>query len=71
MEQLCLQKEGLVMLYADTHLSKEDVAKCFKKTMHNYDEMRKKYGCEKAFLHVYDKVSLAGRDDPNYTKKLN
>lgn len=71
LEQFVLNIGGMVALYADTHLSKEDVMMSFDKSMHNYEELRKKYDCERAFLHVYDKVSLAGREDPNHTKKKN
>ena len=46
-------------LYADVYLTKEEFGRMF--DVRYYNEVRKKYNCEAAFPHVYDKVSSACR----------
>ena len=60
-EQWCLERGGFVALYAETFLTKEEFLKMFHPSMQYYDEMRKEYGGENAFPHVYEKISSNAR----------
>ena len=61
MEQFCADRGGAVGLYAETHLTREEYDRMFHKIRFFYDRARKKYNCEKAFPHVYEKISRLGR----------
>lgn len=48
------------MLYADSYMTEAEFHSMFDHTL--YNQMRKKYDCDKAFPRVYGKVSRAARD---------
>ncbi|XP_046455631.1 delta(24)-sterol reductase-like [Daphnia pulex] len=52
--------KGFQMLYADSYMTEEEFHSMFDHTL--YNQMRKKYDCDKAFPRVYGKVSRAARD---------
>ena len=47
------------MLYADSYHTREEFRAMFNHT--NYDALRQRFECGKAFPEVYDKVSKAAR----------
>ncbi|KAK4014273.1 hypothetical protein OUZ56_026805 [Daphnia magna] len=51
---------GFQMLYADSYMTEAEFHSMFDHTL--YNQMRKKYDCDKAFPRVYGKVSRAARD---------
>ena len=57
-------------LYAESYLTREDYAKMFRIFNVPYENMRKRYNCEKAFPHVYEKISKLGRMTVNHSKFL-
>jgi len=61
MERHALDRKDFVALYAETQLTRDDFLERFDMSKDNYDNIRKKFDCEKAFPHVYDKVSKAAR----------
>lgn len=60
-EKFLLGNEGFVALYGETELTKDEFYDMFVDAKNNYDRLRKKYNCENAFPHVYDKISKLGR----------
>ena len=60
-EKFCLEKGGFAALYGETELTMEQFYQMFEDGMRHYDGLRKKYNCDKAFPHVYDKISKVGR----------
>ena len=62
LERFVMDRKGFVAMYAETLLTREDLYEMFCFYLANYDEMRKKYNCEKAFPHMYDKISSAARN---------
>ena len=58
-ERFILDKEGFVALYAETQLTREDFNEML--DLKTYERLRKELGCEKAFPHMYEKVSKIGR----------
>lgn len=48
------------MLYADSYMTEAEFHSMFNHSL--YDQMRKKYDCDKAFPRVYGKVCRAARD---------
>ena len=60
-EEFTLSKKGFVALYAETYLTFDECMNMLKRFAPLYEAMRKKYGCEEAFPHVYDKISMNGR----------
>ena len=66
MEQWCLDRGGYVALYAETFLTKEQFVKMFFSTfMRHYEAVRQEYGCEGAFPHIYEKISIYSRGRAN------
>ena len=65
MERWCLDRGGFVALYAETFLTKKEFIKMFEVPLKYYDELRKKYECDGAFPHSYDKISSNAREDLN------
>ena len=62
-EQYCIDVGGAVACYGETELTKEQYYKMFGRDfMKHYDRVRKMYGSEIGFPHVYDKISKAGRE---------
>ena len=61
MEKFLLKNQGFAALYGETELTKEEFYEMFVDAK-NYDLLRKKYDCEEAFPHVYDKISKLGRN---------
>lgn len=61
-EALCLAEHGALAFYAKTLLTKEEFEKITYHYSKNYDRLRKQYNCQKAFPHVYDKISCQGRE---------
>ena len=61
LEASCIEGDGFVGLYADTNLSRDQFDTMFKTYSGGYEEARRKYGCEGAFPHVYEKISKIGR----------
>lgn len=73
-EEFCLETEGLVALYAESQLTFEEYKQMFAPHLVFYDKMRKKYHCDGAFCHTYDKISKNGRtsmNDPKFYKDAN
>ena len=62
MERFAIDNNALVALYAETALSREDFDEMLSFNMRNYDKVRAKYNCERAFPHIYDKISKAARN---------
>ena len=60
-ERFCMDNGGFVALYGETELTMDDFYKMFNDGMRHYDRLRKKYDCERAFPHVYNKISKLGR----------
>ena len=61
LEDLSIGKKGYVGLYAETLMDREAFDEMYRTFNPRYDEIRKKYGCEEAFPHVYEKISRLGR----------
>ena len=61
-EKWLIQNEGFVALYGETELTKEQFYEMFDDARNHYDRLRKKYDCENAFPHVYNKISKLGRN---------
>jgi delta24-sterol reductase len=61
-EKYLIENKGYVALYGETELSIEEFYQMFEDVGNNYDRMRKTYDCEKAFPHVYNKISKLGRN---------
>lgn len=61
-EKYLIENQGFVALYGETELTIEEFYKMFEDVQNNYDRLRKKYDCEKAFPHVYTKISKLGRN---------
>jgi len=61
MESYTTECNGFAALYAETKLTYEEYSKMFACFLRVYDSVRRKYNCEKAFPHVYHKISSQGR----------
>jgi len=61
MEQYAIERKGYAALYAETKMTFEEFSQMFGCTLGVYDQVRKKYHSEKAFPHVYHKISGQGR----------
>ena len=61
MERYAIDHEGYVAPYAETQLTFEEFNEMFEFQLRNYHKLRKEYDCEKAFPHVYEKISKLGR----------
>ncbi len=61
LEQFTIESGGFVGLYAETAISKTEFLSMFRSYNKDYDVIRRKYGSDKAFPHVYDKISTVGR----------
>ena len=61
MERHAIDHEGYVALYAETQLTFEEFNEMFAENFKTYTHLRKEMDCEKAFPHVYEKVSKLGR----------
>ena len=60
-EKFCIENGGHVGLYGETQLTREEFYQMFRPNIDQYDVIRKRYDCEKAFPHVYEKISKLGR----------
>ena len=61
MERHAIDTGNYVALYAETQLTREDFDEMFEFNLRNYVALRKRMRCEKAFPHVYEKISKLGR----------
>lgn len=61
MEEHASKNNSFVALYAEVQLTREEFMERGAKVFQNYEFARKKYNCEKAFPHIYEKVSFLGR----------
>ncbi|XP_059096258.1 delta(24)-sterol reductase-like [Tigriopus californicus] len=61
LEDFTVDNQGFVFLYAETDLSREQFDKMYKTYSYKYEEVRRKYECERAFPHVFNKISKVGR----------
>ena len=61
MEKFCTDHEGYAALYSETQLTREEFDRMFSSILGLYEKVRKDLNCEKAFPHVYEKVSKLGR----------
>ena len=61
MELHASRNKAFLALYAEVQLTREEFTEWGRDVFRNYEAARKKYECEKAFPHVYDKVSHLGR----------
>lgn len=61
MERHAIDNGCYVALYAETQLTRSDFDEMFEFNLRNYDKIRKRMNCEKAFPHVYEKISKLGR----------
>ena len=68
MERWCVDRGGLVALYAETFLTKEEFTKMFDVSLKYYYELREEYGLEEAFPESYDKISSSARQDIDHSK---
>ena len=62
MERYAIDHEGYVAPYAETQLTLEEFNEMFNFQLENYRKLRKEFDCEKAFPHVYEKISKLGRN---------
>jgi len=62
MERYAIDHEGYVAPYAETQLTFEEFNEMFDFQLKNYHKLRKEFDCEKAFPHVYEKISKLGRN---------
>ena len=61
MERYAIENDAYAALYAETQLTFEEFYEMFGFNLRNYDKLRKELDCEKAFPHVYEKISKLGR----------
>lgn len=61
-EKFLIENGGFAALYGETELTKDEFYEMFADARNNYDRVRKKYDCERAFPHVYEKISKLGRN---------
>ena len=57
-----MKHDGMVLLYAETYVTFDEYCQMLKEFMPYYNAMRIKYGCDEAFPHAYDKISMNGRE---------
>ncbi len=58
-EKFVRDVRGFQMLYADSYMNEAEFESMFDHTL--YDEMRRRYNCDKAFPRVYNKVNRKAR----------
>ena len=61
LERTTIARNGFVFLYAETSMDRAEFDRMFATYNALYEKVRRKYGCEKAFPHVYEKISNIGR----------
>ena len=61
MERYAIDHQGYAAPYAETQLTLEEFNEMFGYNMRTYTKLRKEFDCEKAFPHVYEKISKLGR----------
>ena len=61
MERYATDHDGYVAPYAETQLTFEEFNEMFAYSLKIYDKLRKLNDSEKAFPHVYEKISKLGR----------
>ena len=61
MERYATDHDGYVAPYAETQLTFEEFNEMFAHGLKIYDKLRKLNNSEKAFPHVYEKISKLGR----------
>lgn len=61
MERYAIERKSYVALYAETQLTRADFDEMFEFNLRTYYKMRKKFNCDGAFPHVYEKISKLGR----------
>ena len=62
LERYAMDHEGYAAPYAETQLTLEEFNEMFDFQLKNYHKLRKEFDCEKAFPHVYEKISKLGRN---------
>ena len=61
MERFAIDHQGYAAPYAETQLTLEEFNEMFEFNLRTYYQLRKELDCEKAFPHVYEKISKLGR----------
>ena len=61
MERYAIDHEGYAAPYAETQLTFEEFNEMFHFSLQKYMKLRAELQCEKAFPHVYEKISKLGR----------
>ena len=61
MERFAIDHQGYAAPYAETQLTFEEFNEMFEFNLRTYNKLRKELDCEKAFPHVYEKISKLGR----------
>merc|ERR1712062_61042 len=61
MERFAIDHQGYAAPYAETQLTFEEFNEMFEFNLRTYYQLRKELNCEKAFPHVYEKISKLGR----------
>ena len=69
MERYFTEHEGHAALYAETRMTRQEFNQMFAPTLKVYEKVRKELNCEKAFPHVYDKVSSKARNELRWGKE--
>ena len=57
MERFAIDHQGYVATYSETQLTREEFEEMFSFNLRVYEKLRKEMKCEKAFPHVYEKIS--------------
>ena len=63
MERFTIRENGFQALYARTSLNRDDFDKMFHHYLQVYNAARKKYRCDEAFPHIYEKVCDKNKTD--------
>ena len=61
MERYAIDHQGYAAPYAETQLTYEEFNEMFEYSLRTYHKLREQLDCEKAFPHVYEKISKLGR----------
>lgn len=61
LERFAIDHNGYVAPYAETQLTREEFNEMFGFGLKTYHRLRREMDCEKAFPHVYEKISKLGR----------
>jgi len=61
LERYAIDHQGYAAPYAETQLTREEFSEMFGVAQQKYQKLREELDCEKAFPHVYEKISKLGR----------